>query len=195
MDRTFLRFESREDITESLELAAKLIQSVPHEETAWKWVLIALHHAVRLVLADTLRAVSLLGPLDFTALAGMIAWVRDSRHNPDLKRPDEKLASFDELLARATDRRWMAGPGSRPLALSESERADLHRLDTLCRGFDETAPEAWWIERQELLGVVATAVRLVEELVLEHTVNRRRFDDAGRERVRRALDALRAAVS
>ena len=161
-NRTYVRFDEREDVIASMELLTLLIPLANKTPRYWKWIIIAAQSAVQGALVCALSGTAGIGALTKDLQSAWLAWF-DTRKGPV---PDEKLADFKTLLKWARDPKIL----SPPLKLTTSQIRDLLKLHTHLRNnFTHFTPKGWSIEIAGLPRMVLAAIQTAEWLMLNQT--------------------------
>ena len=110
--------------------------------------------------------------------------------------PKERLASFNDLVDRGCDPERMSYLGGEALNLSESQRADLRKLnDELRNQFSHFKPMGWSIETAGLPRIILTAIDSAVHLMLNHPAARRHLSCAQVQQISTNVATARAALN
>lgn len=187
--RDYVRFDEREDVIVSVELAALVADKVRREPSYWKWLIIAIHGALQGALVCALSGSDETGALSKKSAE---AW-RNYLESATGRFPNTRLAEFPELLKRASDAHQMTHNRLPPLKLAPDEFRDLQKLHKELRnGFMHFSPKGWSVEAAGLPRMILTALSATEHL-FEHAIAGRVSGNQKR-RFSRSIAAVRQSL-
>jgi predicted aminopeptidase len=171
---------------EHLCFSLRRLPAVQHE---WKWAIIAAHSVLQGSLICVLLGKDDKGHLSEASRKDFFRWVEDSRTNPAIQRPKERVADFPALLKRAKNPAWMSMSDGMPIKLGADADRDLKRLHELRNEFMHFSAPGWSIEVAGLPRIVNVPVKLAQLLLLTHPASTLRLYDS--EKVSRFADLFK----
>ncbi|HEY5707492.1 MAG TPA: hypothetical protein VIS96_18180 [Terrimicrobiaceae bacterium] len=151
MDERYLTFTEETNALDYLERASRFIRHAATDDTAWKWVIIALH-----------------GSLYGFAIC---ACKGTDHHNVTraTKGGDRRLISFGDALKACQDpQRMRMTVMSKPLVLSEDQRAAIKKIQESFRNpFEHYIPMSWHIEIHGMPTLAIHCLEVIRFLALE----------------------------
>jgi len=154
------RLDEKNNALDYLEMAIQSLLEVERTPWAWKWVCISLHGA--------------LYGFGVCALQGT---------NFESVIENNKLLSFNEVIRRCQDRKFIMGQGvlSKPLALNDDQRKAIKFMkDELRNPLEHFIPRLWSIEIHGLAEMTASYFEIIEFLAGESGNLRWKDDEIAR---------------
>jgi hypothetical protein len=151
MDERYLSFTEETNALDYLERAAHFVREATTDDTAWKWVIIALHG-------------SLYG---FAICACKGTDYKNVTYKT--KSGHRRLISFGEALEACQDpKRMRMTVMSKPLVLSDDQRAAIKKLqESLRNPFEHYIPMSWYIELHGMPTLAIHCLEVIRFLALE----------------------------
>lgn len=186
MGKHFIRYDEIEDVLTSIDLIAIIAPLAKASPSYWKWLIIGAQSALQGAMVCLLTGTNSIGVLDKKSAKQVLQWHEDRSGS----YPEERLASFNDLLNRCITR-----PIGKPLALSASELEDVERLHAILRNnFAHFQPKSWSIERAGLPRILNVALSVVEEIMLGEELNHKLSGNRKR-RLRKGIATARRAMA
>jgi hypothetical protein len=154
-------FNEIEDVLSSLDLLTLVAPLVRKQPSYWKWVIIAAHAGLQGAMVCALRAQDTSGVsvLEKKSARKMLKWFDTQKGQP----PEERLADFNTLLERCSDKKFMGGE---PLKLTRTQNEDIEKLhDEFRNRFAHFVPMGWTIKKLILPRIARSAVDATEMLM------------------------------
>jgi hypothetical protein len=151
MDERYLSFTTETNALDYLDRAARFIREAVNDDTAWKWVIIALHGSLYGF------AICACKGTDYTNVTY------------ETKRGDRRLISFSSALEACQDpKRMSMTVMSKPLVLSDEQQAAIKRLqESLRNPFEHYIPMSWYIELHGMPTLAIHCLEVIRFLALE----------------------------
>jgi hypothetical protein len=179
----------------SYEMCAEMLDRVPGNPHAWKWVVISLHSAVQGFMVIALRQTDGSGPVPDDVMAE----IRKADEN-DLPFPDEKLEKFLDLYGKVKRqdrmRKWVM---SRPFKPKGQQGWSMRKLNFLRNEFIHFVPKLWSLHLSGLPQISRDCVDLIDFLVnhsgtiLWHENDKRKRFEVAHAAVVKRLKELQSA--
>ena len=197
-DQAWLRTDEIEEFIDALEHAAMFARQLTDDVKAWKWLIIALHSALQGACVCALR-----GGHDTTGVDVLTSQSREerlhwlqvaSRENPCAPAPEEqRLASLLGLFTRV--RKPTCLPRPYTLNACEDMVDDVTKLNSLRNDFIHFIPGGFSLEVSSLPRIVTHAVEAIKHLAVEQPTFGYQLEQSHRNRIEKALAALRFQVA
>lgn len=151
MDERYLRFTTETNGLDYLDRAAQFIREAVHDDTAWKWIIVALHGSLYGF------AICACKGTDYTNVTF------------ETKRGDRRLISFSHALKACQDpKRMKMTVMSKPLVLSDEQQAAIKSLqESLRNPFEHYIPMSWYIELHGMPTLAIHCLEVIRFLALE----------------------------
>jgi hypothetical protein len=151
MDERYLTFTEETNALDYLERAACFIRAAATDDTAWKWVIIALHGSLYGF------AICACKGTDYHTVTYTT------------KRGDRRLISFGAALKACQDpQRMRMTVLSKPLVLSDDQQAAIKKLqESLRNPFEHYIPMSWHIEVHGMPTLAIHCLEVIRVLALE----------------------------
>ncbi len=192
---TWLETTEIGELVSAIELSAELASGVPYDVMQWKWLILALHHALQGALVCALRgndpaATAMLTPGGARALRN---WNKaDARHRASRQPPAAELLPLAALYRRACDSAYVAEGHALPTdAGRDAAVAKLVRLHQDLRSF---IPGGFSLEVDGLPNLVRSCCDMIEHLAVSHPTFWRHLQRVEKKRIDFALATLRKAM-
>jgi hypothetical protein len=188
MVEMYVRFNEQEDAVAALELVAQLSGQLQSNPSLWKWVITAAQNAMQGAMVLALSGTDGCGALSQKSERLNRAWLQAGMEGP---QPHVFMANFDTLLDRTGDAARMGG---KPLLLTEEEKGNLKRLNSLRGDFAHFNPKGWSIELDLLLSLMPITLSAVEAILTAPHGVRRELPEDLQERVATAFSQARKGL-
>ncbi|MEN3370709.1 MAG: hypothetical protein V7609_2852 [Verrucomicrobiota bacterium] len=151
MDERYLTFTEETNALDYLERACCFIREAATDDTAWKWVIIALHGSLYGFAICACKGTDYYN----------VTYVS--------KRGDRKLISFGEALKACQDaQRMRMTVRSKPLVLSPDQEAAIKKVqESLRNPFEHYIPMSWHIEIHGMPSLAIHCLEVIRFLALE----------------------------
>jgi hypothetical protein len=185
----YVRFDEIKDVLASVDLIALLAPLVGEKPLHWKWMIVGAHDALQGAMVCAFADSTETSILENKSAAAILSWFNAGEDTRG-KYPDERLASFGELLDRCIAGR----PDFEPLVLKPDQLKDIERLhDDFRNHFAHFTPKGWGIEKVGLPRIIEATLDVVKELMNRGQVTRRMEVDQ-RERLDKTLKTAKLAL-
>lgn len=185
MGKHYIRFDEIEDVLTSVDLIALTAPLARANPSYWKWIIVGAQNGFQGAMVCLLSGTNGIGVLDKKSAKKVLAWHENERG----PYPAERLADFEELLGRCTNR-----PIGKSLTLTESELQDIKKLHGVLRNnFAHFRPQGWSIERAGLPRIVSVALGGIEQMMFRDELSYKLSGNRKR-RLRKGINLARQAM-
>ncbi len=193
---TWLETTEIGELVSAIELSAELASGVPYDVMQWKWLILALHHALQGACVCALRGndgagTAVLTPASARALRNRQK-VAAVRRRASQQQPAEELLPLATLYRRVGDPGFV--PGGHALPANAAWDAGVAKLVRLHQDLRNFIPGGFSLEVDGLPSLIRSCCDMIEHLAVVHPTFWRRLQRVEKKRIDFALAALRKAM-